>query len=76
MNNLRLVTQHENIYGACLSKKKECKNKNLGVHFYKRTGKWQAQLTINGKRKHLGYYNNENEAYDVVLSYIKNGSQE
>jgi len=71
LTNLRLISQRENIYGVGVSKKKQCLNKFLGVHFYKKTGKWQAQLTINGKKKHLGYYSDENDARDIILSYIK-----
>jgi AP2 domain len=33
-----------------------------GVSFYKRTGKWRAYIRIDGKLKHLGYFNTEEEA--------------
>ena len=26
------------------------------VHFYKASGKWQVGITINGKKKHIGYF--------------------
>ena len=33
-----------------------------GVGFHKPMKKWRAQLTIDGKLKHLGYFENEKEA--------------
>lgn len=36
-----------------------------GVYFNKRWNKFVAQICINGKKKNLGYYGNELEAYHV-----------
>lgn len=36
-----------------------------GVYFHKRDNKFVAQITINGKRKGLGYFDTELEAYFV-----------
>jgi len=33
-----------------------------GVMFHKRDGKWQAKIRIDGKTKHLGYFDDEEEA--------------
>jgi hypothetical protein len=33
-----------------------------GVYFFKRTGKFQTYCTVNGIRKHLGYFNTSEEA--------------
>ena len=33
-----------------------------GVCWYKRDKKWHAQICVNGKRKHLGFYKSEIEA--------------
>jgi adenylate kinase family enzyme len=33
-----------------------------GVHYYKKNGKWTAYITINGKRKHLGYFARKQDA--------------
>jgi hypothetical protein len=30
--------------------------------WYKRTGRWISQIKVNGKRRHLGYFRNENKA--------------
>jgi len=35
----------------------------VGVCFHKASGKFKAQLTINGKRKHLGYFTTSEEAF-------------
>jgi len=37
----------------------------VGVYFHKATGKFRARLNINGKRKHLGYFNTPEEAFQV-----------
>jgi len=37
----------------------------VGVYFDKATGKFKARLNINGKRKHLGYFNTPEEAFQV-----------
>ena len=36
--------------------------KYTGVHFRKAKNKWQAQIKIEGKNRHIGYYENEEEA--------------
>jgi len=47
----------------------------VGVCFHKTRGKFKAQLTINGKRKHLGYFTTPEEAFQVYKlakeAYIK-----
>jgi len=37
----------------------------VGVYFNKASGKFMAQLRINGKLKHLGYFNTAEEAFRV-----------
>jgi hypothetical protein len=58
--NLRICTVQQNLcsqlkHGTGTSKYK-------GVHFFKRYGKWQAQVMFNYKHFHLGYFANEEEA--------------
>jgi hypothetical protein len=43
-------------------------SKYKGVHWYKQTCKWHAQIRINYKKIHLGSYDNEKEA---ALAYNK-----
>ena len=37
-------------------------SKYAGVSFNKANNKWMAQITIEGKGQHIGYYENEEEA--------------
>ena len=41
-----------------------------GVCFFKRVGRWIAYITVSGKRKHLGYFNTEEEAAQTRDDYI------
>ncbi len=61
VENLEIVTQREN------SNQKHLKSssKYIGVSWKKRENKWRAQININNKRKHLGYFDNELEAADA-----------
>ena len=53
--NLELITTREN------TNKKHLKStsKYTGVSWHKNSGGWQSQIRINGKNKHLGYFNCE-----------------
>lgn len=51
--NLRICTQQENTFNN---------KKAKGVHLDKKNNRWMAYITINRKRKHLGYYDTEEEA--------------
>ena len=37
----------------------------LGVSLHKRTGKWVAQISIDGKKKYLGYFDLPEKAFDA-----------
>jgi hypothetical protein len=41
---------------------KEGSSKYTGVTFKKAMNKWRAQIKIEGKVRHIGYYENEEEA--------------
>eukprot|EP00985_Skeletonema_marinoi_P005492 scaffold2384_cov150-Skeletonema_marinoi.AAC.2 len=47
---------------------KEGASKYTGVTFHKRTKKWQAQISIEGKQRHIGCYENEEEA---IVDYAR-----
>lgn len=42
-------------------------SKYKGVYFNKPSNKWQAQIPINGKQKHIGYFNTELEAHKAYI---------
>jgi len=59
-----------------LTKRDNCRGEYpVGVYFHKATGKFRAQLTVNGKKKHLGYFTSPEEAFQVYKlakeAYIK-----
>ena len=57
LSNLQLISQREN-----LSKDKKGTSKYTGVCWHKTHNKWISVIRINGKLKHLGYFNCELEA--------------
>jgi len=64
--NLRIVTHRFNC-----SRKKVGTSKYIGVCFYNKYKKWRAQIKINGKQKHLGYFICELEAHQVYQNALK-----
>ena len=58
--NLRSCTQAEN----CKNKSKGTKNTSgtVGVAWVEGKQKWKAFIGVNGKTKHIGYYEKEHEA--------------
>lgn len=63
-SNLRFCTKSENAMN--MRKMENASSIYKGVHFFKQTGKWQAYITINRKRIHLGYFDSE---IDAAKSY-------
>lgn len=62
LNNLREVTHVEN--GHNISKKTNNTTGYTGVVYHKATGKWLAQIMINGKNKYLGLFSTIEEAVE------------
>jgi hypothetical protein len=52
--NLRPCTRSQNRFNTS--------GENKGVSWYARHRKWQATITLNGKQKHLGYFENKEDA--------------
>jgi len=70
IDHLRLATSAEN------SRNKSGAYANntsgyRGVSWDKNAGKWRAQLTLDGKKRYLGYFTDAEEAADVVRSARK-----
>ena len=61
IENLRLVTNQENQYNR-ISK---------GYSYSSKRKKWRVCFAINGKTKHIGYYNTEEEANIVAIEQRK-----
>lgn len=69
--NLRILTNSEN--GVNRSKHKNNHSGHRGVIWYDKcpTPKWVAAITVNWKRKHLGYFENFEEAVQARLDAEK-----
>jgi hypothetical protein len=61
IENLRVVTSQQNHFNI------NCK----GYYWDKKTQKWQAQIRVRGKNKHLGRFNTEDEARQAYLDAKK-----
>jgi len=60
-DNLREVTPSQNAKNQ--RKHRDNTSDLKGVSFHKRDGKWSAQIGVDGKQKHLGYFDTKEEAY-------------
>ena len=49
-------------------KRTNCSSIYKGVHWDKQRNKWRAQISINGKTKHIGWFDDENEAGLMYLT--------
>ena len=58
IENLRVVTNQQNQWNT------DCK----GYYFKKASGKYQAQIMVNGKMKYLGLFVNEDDARTAYLN--------
>ena len=43
-------------------------SEHVGVYFNKHHQKWKATLTVDGKKRHLGYYEEESDAARAVVA--------
>ena len=65
LENLRIVTQSENVFNK--SHQKNNKSGYRGVSWTSREQKWRAVISKNKKQKHIGYFENKDEAYAAYL---------
>jgi len=62
-DNLRVATSSQNAQNQRRSSANLSGHK--GVGFHKTSGKWRARIKLNGKRKHLGYFDTPEDAHEV-----------
>ena len=65
LSNLRWSTNSENGQNMSLSKRNTSSVK--GISFNKRANKWHSQIMVNGRKIHLGYYDNLDEAKNARI---------
>lgn len=65
-NNLANGTHRKNMQNRHEKKT----SKYPGVYWRKTDRKWEAEIKVNGKRKHLGHYNDEYEAFLVYKNAV------
>ena len=66
ISNLRDVPHRENLQNT----KNHRAGRLVGCYWNKRAKKWQAQISINGKQKCLGYYETEIDAHNSYMSAL------
>ncbi len=57
IENLRKITQHQNQFNTNAK----------GYHWNKQSGKYRAEIKINGKAKYLGSFDNKEDAHNAYL---------
>jgi hypothetical protein len=69
ISNLRLATRQQN----CANRNKPVTNKSgyKGVSFHKKSQKWVAQISVEGKRNTIGYFDSPEEANDAYQEVSK-----
>lgn len=69
IRNLRCVTNDQNMQN--MVKKSNNTSGYKGVHLVTTTGRWRAQLRVNGKRIDLGTYDTAKQAGDAYIAGVK-----
>lgn len=67
LSNLQLISHREN----CSKQIRDMSSNYVGVHWSKSSKKWASQITINKKRTHLGYFDNEIDASITYNNKLK-----
>ena len=65
--NLRLATRGQNMQNERTARRSNISSGLLGVRWSKAANKWAAGIKLNGKKKHLGLFNDKYEAHAVYL---------
>jgi hypothetical protein len=70
IKNLRWCTHQQNNCNTSIKSNKKNGAKYVGVDWKESRNKWRAYVKINGKYIHIGYYDDEEEAYEERKKYI------
>jgi hypothetical protein len=65
--NLREVTHQQNVHNLVRPPKHNSSG-FMGVSFFKSTNRFSSYIQVDGKKRHLGYYDTAQEAHQVYLS--------
>lgn len=71
-SNLRVVTHRQNLCNM----KRQTSSRFPGVHWSKRKDCWQARIMYEGKRYHLGYFDDELEAAQAYIDAVHDIQEE
>ena len=66
LENLRIVTVRQNQQ----NRHKHRNGKLVGASYHKRNKKWVAKIVIEGKQKHLGYFESEQLAHEAYVATL------
>lgn len=64
--NLRAVSHQQNVHNH-IKPPKHNSTGFMGVSFFKGTNRFSSYIQIDGKKKHLGYFDTAREAHEVYL---------
>lgn len=67
VDNLQIISNREN----SSKDRSGYSSKYVGVSWNRKRNKWEAYITINGKKKNLGLFDNEKEAHKEYLKELK-----
>ena len=65
------ITQNRNRSKILHIKGKKTSSTYIGISWHKSSKRWMAQISVNKKRIHLGYFNNEKSAAKIRDEYIR-----
>lgn len=69
INNLNLIKKEDNLKNKLIGKNN--KSGLMGVRWVAKRNKWVAYINDKGKTKHIGYFDERQEAVDARLTYEK-----
>jgi hypothetical protein len=70
--NLRVVTHRQNLQNLKIPKS----SIYPGVSYLKKMDRWQAYISINNKRKNLGWFKEERAAFEAYRNFVNSLGEE